>query len=92
MQGGEFLVWWELETDDGVRKITQQQMEALLEAEARGARFVLFDDALVNLSFVRGAERKVRVLDEASMRFCPLDESDRRFLVREVKILQKGAK
>jgi hypothetical protein len=46
---------WKLVTDSGEREITQEQMNQLIRAESGGARFVFFDDFMVNLAFIKEA-------------------------------------
>ena len=87
------LEWWEIDCGDlGTHKITERQIEAVLEAEKMKVRFVRFEDIVINVAFVRGAKKvtKRRTLD--SLNNFPLDKKDEPFLVEDnrKKLLKSG--
>ena len=49
------LEWWTVITDKGEYRLTEKEMEILMEADKRGARFVMFDEVALNIAFVKEA-------------------------------------
>lgn len=57
------LSWWVVVTDKGEHKITNKEMEVLMEADKRGARFVMFDEVVLNIAFIKEIYKRVAVKD-----------------------------
>ena len=78
------LEWWEIDCGDlGTHKITDKQMNGILEAERMNARFVRFDDVVINVAFIRGAKKIMRKKTADDLRYSKIDKSEERFLIED---------
>lgn len=78
------LEWWEIDCGDlGTHKITDKQMNGILEAEKMNARFVKFNDVVVNVAFIRGAKKIVKRKTVEDLRYSKIDKSEERFLIED---------
>lgn len=75
------LSWWVVITDKGEYRISEKEMGLLLEADKRGARFIMFDKVVLNIAFIKEAYKKseVRNLEYSSV------FGDEKYLVEEGK-------
>lgn len=51
--------YWSLITDSGEYKLTDSEVDRLMDAESKGARLIRFDDFIVNIPFIREVRHKV---------------------------------
>lgn len=50
--------WWSIDCGDtGTFEISTKEMDAILQAEKSGSRFILLDGIMLNIAFIRGAKR-----------------------------------
>jgi len=80
------MEWWDLDCGDlGVKKITDAQMNKVLEAEARSIKFIKFDDFIVNISFIRGANKGKKYLRASDLRNTVIQERDRVYIIEDTR-------
>jgi hypothetical protein len=65
-QNEVILVKWMVVTDKGEYTISENEMEILMEADKRGARFVMFDKVVLNIAFIKEA---YKVTERKDLRF-----------------------
>lgn len=86
------LEWWEVDCGDlGTHKIDDKQMNGILQAEKMNARFVRFNDVIVNVAFIRGAKRITKRKTAEDLKYNVIDKADERFLIEDKrgKLLSK---
>ena len=71
--------YWSVYTDKNEYLLSEAEFERLMQASSTSARFVMFDDCMLNVSFVKEAKRIVKniSIDE----FNPLPKELKRFQV-----------
>ena len=78
------LCWWEVDCGDvGTFKVTDEQMNLILEAETRKIRFVKFNDFVLNVAFIRGCKRVMKYKSEADIENWGLDSNDKKFILKD---------
>lgn len=82
------LVWWVVVTDSGEHKLTEKELDILLDADRKGARFVRFDDVIINVAFVKEAYK--RTVTKNTEFYTILDEE--KFIVGDTPPAISGAK
>lgn len=78
------LEWWELDCGDmGIIKCTNDLMIMIMKAESHNVRFVMVDDAVINIAFIRGAKKHKRTVSTRDYEFNKLDNKDIQYLVTD---------
>jgi hypothetical protein len=75
MQEDYKLVYWIAVTDKGEYRLSEQELDILLKADASGSRFVRLDKIVLNPAFIKEIYRKVELRQNAV-----LSEADKKYL------------
>ena len=75
------LIKWVVVTDSREYLVSEQEKEAILKADAMGARFVSLEKAVINIAFIKEIYRKVEFRDS---KFSSISESEKKYLERPV--------
>jgi hypothetical protein len=82
-QNEALLSWWVVTTDKGEHKLSEREMEILLQSDRNGNRFVVFDGFILNTAFIKEAIRK---REKKDLRFNTI-KGEEKYLIEETKKL-----
>lgn len=78
------LIKWKIHISDGSSlEVTDSQMKGVIAADAKGARFAVLDEAVINLAFISSSTRKLIVKTPQDLKRFPVESKDKKFIVSD---------